>query len=394
MGLKNLFQRKEDWGEPFGTQAANQSSFLREDKPPHSLVDLEPLPSFLTKTPLGTPCEETVEWKPMAEIPLKGQNKVRDTGVSLQRQVAEPARGVPKRFKEKTGQGKKAVKSNQGARAYGFIYRWVYEEVRLSMSKMSIASLVFGLLFLGTLFFIIGFLAAVATIGSSPGGGGNTPSTWQASNTHDEKKAGGKGFGRVVSNIGGGIVGKVVGHQIGTLGKVVGTSSVVPKSLQPFARYGMGKAGGEIRRDVRQVNPFVPQKRGRGPSQQPYSPHQPEGPQQYAPPYGIQGGSVQNQFQGQPQGQSQGQLQGQAYGPPSAAVGYYQPAATPPGGYNQGYGPPQQQQMMQQSYYPQPVPVQQQAYQQPLMQPMMPQQQMMPNPQYQQQMPPQQANYR
>jgi hypothetical protein len=138
------------------------------------------------------------------------------------------------------------------------------------MSKMSIVSLVLGLLFLGTLFFIIGFLAAVATIGSSPSGGGSSPSTtWQASN---EKKGGGKGFGHVVSSIGGGIVGKVVGHQIGSLGKVVGTSSVVPKSLQPFARYGMGKAQSEIRRDVRQVNPFVSQKRRRAlsPEQQPY----------------------------------------------------------------------------------------------------------------------------
>lgn len=367
MGLKNLFQHKENREKPFGTQAANRSSFLSSGRPSHSSVSRDPLPSFLTKTPLGTPCEEIVELKSMAEMPVRGKQKVRDTGVPLQRQAAEAVREVPKRFKQKTGQRKKPIKSNQGARAYGFIYRWVYEEVRLSMSKMSIVSLVLGLLFLGTLFFIIGFLAAVATIGPSPSGGGNPPSTtWQASN---EKK--GKGFERVMS----GLVGKAAGQQIGSLGKIVGTSSVIPKSLQPFARYGMGKVQGEIRRDVRQVNPFVSQRRRAPlPEQQSYGPQQ---PQQYVSPYGFQGGSPQ---------------QGQAYGPPPTAVGYQQPASVPQSGYNPGYLPPQQQQMMQQPYYPQAM--QQQAYQQPQMQPMMPQQPMMPGPQYQQQMPPQQGYYR
>ncbi len=383
MELKNLLQQKENWEKAFGTQAANRSCVLSEGRSSHSSVSLAPLPSFLTKTPLGTPCEEMDGLKPMAEIPVRWEQKVSDSKGPLQRQVVEPTREAPKRLKQKTGQRKKPVKLNQEARTYGFIYRWIYEEVRLSMSKMSIMSLVLGLLFLGTLFFVIGFLAAVATIGSSPsgGGGGKPLSTWQASN---EKKGSGKGFEHAVSSLGGGIIGKVVGHNIGSLGKVVGSSTVVPKSLQPFARYGMGKVGSEIRHDVRQVNPFVSRKRGRpvSPEQQPYGPQQPAGYQQYAPPYASQGAP-------------QGQFQGQAYGPSPTALGYQQPAVVPPtapqNGY-QGYYPPPQQQMMQQPYYPQAV--QQQAYQQPLPQPMMPQQQMMPGPQYQQQMPPQQGYYR
>ncbi|MGV8948930.1 MAG: hypothetical protein ACOH2E_06160 [Candidatus Paracaedibacter sp.] len=404
MGLKN-FQHKERGGGSFGTQAENSHSYLYWDefsrhnltnqpsslsvgKASYSSVSLAPLPSFLTKTPLGTPCEETVELKPVAAISVRKTQEPKDLKVPLQRQAVDPTSGAPKRFKQKVEHGKKRVKPNQGARANGFIYHWIYEEVRLSMSKMSIVSLVLGLLFLGTLFFIIGFLAAVTVIGSSTAGGGNSASAWQASNTHsEEKKSGGKGFGHVINSIGGGIVGKAVGHQIGSLGKAVGTSTVVPKSLQPFARYGMGRVGGEVRRDVRQVNPFVPQRRSKSipqeqqpynpQQQQPYNLQQPGGPQQYASSYGPQGSSPQNPV----------------YVPPSTAVGYQQPPATPQGGYNQGYALPQQQQMMQQqSYYP--PPMQPQPYQQPLAQPIAPQQQQMPNPQYQQQMPPQQGYYR
>ncbi len=401
MGLKNRLQHKgnleEEFDEQIGEggshlhwethlqpQAANRSSSLRHSP---STVSLDPLPSFLTQTPLGTPCEELVELKPMAQIPVKEKQRVKEASVPLPRQTIEQVKEAPKRFRQKAGHHKKAVKTYQGARAFGFIHRWVYEEVRLSMSKMSIVSLVLGLLFLGTLFFIIGFLAAVATIEPSTGGGGRgSQSVWQASNTPE--KGGGKGFGHALGAVGGGIVGKAVGQQLGSIGKVVGASVVVPKSLQPFARYGMGRVNAEVRRDVRQVNPFVHRRKGREPApvleQQPYDIQQPGGVQQYASSYGG----------------SQG---GQAYRPPGsvpAPVGYQQPAAISQtgqgmqGGYNQGYAPPQQQPMMQQPYYPQPM--QQQAYQQPMapQQMMAPQQQMMLEPQYQQQMEPQQGYYR
>jgi hypothetical protein len=360
-------------------------------KPSYSSVSLEALPSFLTKTPLGTPCDETVELKPAAEIPVRRVEKAKGLKVSLQKQAVDPARGMSKKLKQKVVYGNKPVKSNQRARTYGFIYRWVYEEVRLSMSKMSIVSLVLGLLFLGTLFFIIGFLAAVTIIGSSTSVAENSPSAWHASNAHsDGKKSGGKGLGQVV----GGFVGKTVGKQVGSFEKAVGAPVIVPKSLQPFARYGMGKVEGEVKRDVRQVNPFVSHRRAKplSPEQQPYNPQQsyspqppmvpqqPVVPQQYASPYGYQGASPQNPV----------------YAPPQTAVAYQQPPAISQGGYNQGYALPQQQQVMQQSYYP--PPMQQQPYQQPRVQQVAPQQQMMVNPQYQQQyqqqMPPQQGYYR
>ena len=366
------------WDESSEPKAANRSSFGREGTLSYSSVSLDPLPSFLTKTPLGTSCDEAVELNPKFGATMQGRQKVRSSSVPLSNQVAEQRREVPKRLRQKIRSQRKSVKSSQRTHIYGFIYRWIYEEVRISMSKMSIASLVLGLLFLGTLFFIIGFLAAVSTIGSSSNEGRTSSPVWQASNTQDDKKGAGKGFGRVVNNIGGGIVGKVVGHQIGTLGKVVGTSSVVPKSLQPFARYGASRVRGEIREDIRQVNPFVSHRRRRPPAeeQQLYGPQQPGGTQQYPSPYGSQGTS----------------LPGQTYSSPSMAIGYQQPDLMPQGGYNQGYSPSQQQPMMQPPYYSQPM--QQQAYQQPLVQPMVPQQQMMPGQQYQQSMPPPQGYYR
>jgi len=351
---------------------------LSEGGPAYSSVSFDPPPSFLTEVPLGTSCEEVVELKPDAETPAKWEQKIRNSSVSSQSQAIEQGTKSPKKLRQKIGQQRKLVKPNQRVRTYGFIYRWVYEEVKISMSKMSIASLILGLLFLGTLFFIIGFLAAVATIGSSTGGEGTSSPVWQASNTPNDKKGAGKGFGRVVNNIGGGIVGKVVGHQVGALGKVVGTSAVVPKSLQPFARYGVGRVRAEIREDVRQVNPFVSHRKRRSPieEQQPYGFQQSGQAQQYSPPYNSSGISP----------------QGQMYAPPPTAVGYQQPTMNSQGGYNQSYVPPQQQQVVQPPYYPQPM--QQQAYQQPLTQPMMPQQQMMPGQQYQQPMPPPQGYYR
>ncbi|HCU06448.1 MAG TPA: hypothetical protein DIC42_02540, partial [Holosporales bacterium] len=49
--------------------------------------------------------------------------------------------------------------------AYNFIERfkkdWTTEELNFSMNKISMAGLIFGLMFLGSLFFLIGFLVAV-----------------------------------------------------------------------------------------------------------------------------------------------------------------------------------------------------------------------------------------
>lgn len=428
MGLKNHLQGKKNWADPLGepvaerdsylywkefqsgSQAANQSSFLNGESFSHSSVSHGPPPSFLIRTPLGTPHEEVVELKPEGD-PARQQYEGMLLVPSLM-STSEQAKQIPKKLKQKTELLKKPVTSHKRAGEHGIIHRWVYEEVRLSMSKMSIMSLVLGLLFLGTLFFIIGFLAAVATLKTDEGGH-HSQSAWQASNaplqgeqSHGSQGGGGQ-LGRMVGAVGGSLVGNAVRKQLAPVQKVAGaTTAIVPRPLQPFARYGTNTAHAHVQSASNQVNPF----RGMPiATQQPHAGVQqpPEAPQQYAPP------------------------QAQAYASPPnfpPASGYQQPTAVPQGGqggYAQAYVPQQQQMMMpqqmppqQQPYYQQPL--QQQPLQQqprapqsmmvPQMAPQMvpqpqmvpPQQQMMMQPQqyqqpmvpYQQLMAPQQGYYR
>ncbi len=362
---RGSFEEGEKWGsnahweggqsEP---QAANQPSFLRGGAPSYSSVNYEPLPSFLTQTPLGTPHEETIGlssgvFKPREEFSVVRQQEATVSRVSLSSgKAVEQTRQLPEKPKRKMEQSKKIVKPYKGGQENRFIHRLVYGEVRLSMSKMSIMSLVLGLLFLGALFFIIGFLAAVSTLKPDEEIR-HSQSAWQASNTDpqqgDAKSQKSGKLGRIAGAVAGGLLGQELHKQFAPLGKIVGAaSSVVPRPLQPFARYGAGSARAEVRSVERQVNPFYPERRG----QQSYYGGQPQSsgvPQQYPA----------SQYQ-----------QGQPYPAPSFP------------GY-QGYGamPPQQPMMPQQ-----PIGVPQQVMQ-PSPYPQYPQQ-------YPQQMAPQQGYYR
>lgn len=100
------------------------------------------------------------------------------------------------------------------------------------MNKISLAGLVFGLMVLGSLFFVIGFLSAIATFGT---GSTSTPPSWANINqaASDSQNA----FGKLAGAIGG----KLLHDQAiklesklggGALAKVV---HAVPPSLQPFA---------------------------------------------------------------------------------------------------------------------------------------------------------------
>lgn len=189
------------------------------------------------------------------------------------------------------------------------------------MSKMSIIGLILGLLFLGALFFIIGFLAAVSTLESKEEEHSPHP-TWHTSNSnlHHEESKGKKG-GKLA-----GIVGKLIGKEASKALK--GASSVIPKPLLPFARHGIKSAHSEIRHVGRQFNPFHPHGRGAmpdpqyNPEPQPYyggyDPHQQGAPSQpYVAPYT------------------------QPYGPPSAQENYQHPPTFPQEGYPGYYAPTQ-----------------------------------------------------
>ncbi|WP_032113700.1 hypothetical protein [Candidatus Paracaedibacter symbiosus] len=110
-------------------------------------------------------------------------------------------------------------------------YNWLLEELSFSMNKISLAGLIFGLMVLGSLFFVIGFLAAVATFGT---GRSSSSTSWASANQeHKGSTAVGKLAGtvggkllrdeviKVESKLGGGALSKVVNH--------------VPPALQPFA---------------------------------------------------------------------------------------------------------------------------------------------------------------
>jgi hypothetical protein len=372
-------------------QAANRPLHINEAN--YTSVSRESPPAFLTQMPLGAPHQGTVDNRYSPELPpslpvnrrvIERPRQVQAKGQAAVMHLNDA--GVVDQANWSNGTQKRAVKD-------GFMHRWVYEEVRLSMSKMSIMSLVLGLLFLGVLFFIIGFLAAVATLKSQESAH-NSQSAWQSSNTpsHGEQSQGGGRLGKIGTNVAGGMAAGVIHKELQPLGKILGkATSVVPAPLQPFARYGIGSTTAHVRSAGRAVSPFAHHNRGPA-EQQTYPSSQQQMPmqQQYGQPYPNQ----------------------MAY--PVSTGGYQQSAGmqqNAPGYYGNGmYGQGMaMQQPMQQQYNQQPMqqPMQQQYYQQPMQQQAMPQQNMMPAqpmmpaqnqmmqaPGYSQQMMPQQNYYR
>ena len=214
------------------------------------------------------------------------------------------------------------------------------------MSKISITGLILGLLFLGALFFIIGFLAAVSTLEPKEG----VPYSqlpWQASDTHHGKSKdhGGGKWGRIASAVTNNLIGQEVRQQLAPLAR--GISAAVPRPLQPFARYGIGSTYAEARDVGRQMNPFS-YPRGMAPEQQSSyvgSQQPPSGmsPQYATPQHGPYGG-MPGEYQQPPMFSQGGQGGYQGYVPMQP-----QPMATPP---MQPMAPQQQQMMMQPPQYP------------------------------------------
>lgn len=103
------------------------------------------------------------------------------------------------------------------------------------MNKVSLAGLIFGLTIIGSLFFVIGFLAAVATFGT---GSFAAPTTsWASANGPDKKNGAAGALGKFAGAVGGKLLHDRVVHLQsklggGALSKVV---NHIPPSLQPFA---------------------------------------------------------------------------------------------------------------------------------------------------------------
>jgi hypothetical protein len=325
-------------------QTANRSSYVSNEVAFHPSVSQGPPPSFLTQTPLGTPHEESAEFRPRAEsLANRQQDEWAANPPSLEKKFeqAVPASVI---FEKQMVQPRRTQRIRKGADKNGIVHRWVYEEVRLSMSKMSIMSLVLGLL----------FLKAHSSHGA-----------WQASNAPAQGEQAQGGSGRL-GNIAGVVAGHEINKQLQPLARAVGaTSAIVPAPLQPFARYGIGSARAQVRSTVREINPFV----HRGPHAH---------TQQHYP--GAQQPPVMQPQYGQPYANQA------AY--PVQTGGYQQPGAMQQAGYGgvaYGQAAPTQQPMMMQQQPMQPQPIQQQPMQQQPMQPQM-MQQPMQQPYYQQAM--------
>src|SRR5271166_2281339 len=104
------------------------------------------------------------------------------------------------------------------------------------MSKMSIVVLMLSLMFLGALFFVIGYLSALTSINS---GTGTSQASWQALNTHPQdaqhpsSHKEGHGIGGFFHHY----ADSQVQHGLsGLKSKESGIALMVPKPLQPFAR--------------------------------------------------------------------------------------------------------------------------------------------------------------
>jgi hypothetical protein len=212
-------------------------------------------------------------------------------------------------------------KQNATQRLYQY---WVYEEITFSMNKISLLGLVLSLMFLGALFFTMGFLVAITTI--PPKTESPTHPTWSQANapaqqqSHAAPSAGGKLLGGVVgklthdeaikleSRLGGGAAGKIVSH--------------VPAPLQPFANHAQNVGTAHLQQGVAGGASSITQGHfpgwgGHGVSQQPTQipPQQAPYPQQQPPMFQQQPLPQQPQMM-QQQPYQYPQQQGQLLAPP------------------------------------------------------------------------------
>jgi len=127
---------------------------------------------------------------------------------------------------------------------YTFIERfkkdWTIEELNFSMNKISMAGLIFGLMFLGSLFFLIGFLVAVNLYDKKPDPICIQPKVYMPTQ------------------------GAVLSGQAGT---TIPMSSPMPHSPRMAQSYGsLGMQGGRMPTSMQHTQPMPYQGQGRMPS--------------------------------------------------------------------------------------------------------------------------------
>ncbi|PIZ32525.1 MAG: hypothetical protein COY39_05495 [Alphaproteobacteria bacterium CG_4_10_14_0_8_um_filter_37_21] len=128
---------------------------------------------------------------------------------------------------------------------YNFIERfkkdWTIEELNFSMNKISMAGLIFGLMFLGSLFFLIGFLVAVNLYDKKPDPMCVQPKMYMPTQ------------------------GAVLSGQAGTAVPMGSPMPQTPRMAHPHAGLGM-QQGGRMPTSMQQGQPMPYQGQGRIPS--------------------------------------------------------------------------------------------------------------------------------
>ncbi|HXF90404.1 MAG TPA: hypothetical protein VNJ29_00575 [Candidatus Nitrosotenuis sp.] len=229
-----------------------------------SEVSQDSPPAFLTHVPLGIPLESDHERSILYS----------ETAIIRKRRPAKRAK----------------------------IIAWLLEELSFTMNKMSLAGLVFGLMVLGTLFFVIGFLAAVTTL-STPSPSLQPQTSWSSASTAPTMQQTPQHPGLI-----GRIAGKLIRDEAvkveskmggGALGGAI--TQHVPAPLQPFAQQAQNKLTMSVQQNVNKLasavtpgsrpqHPFHPNQQAPTSPQMPLAaPHQqqpltPTPPPHYAGP--------------------------------------------------------------------------------------------------------------
>lgn len=274
---------------------------------------------------------------------------------------------------------KKVVKKTQRQYKRGF-WHWL-EELAIIMSKMSLFGLFLILMLLGTVFFGVGFLAAVSNVQEKPT---SHPNWQQASACHTASGGGGKP--NPFLKAAGGVASTLVDQKVASIESKLGGGFLnkavekVPPSLQPFALQMQNKfaqssqavvsSGGRAIKGA-----FRPSRFGDTPPPPPPAQVTTSTPPAYHPIFGtpqsqpITAGQPPSMHQLNPS-QKSFQQAGQVYdkamatpqSAPIQAQGYAQPQQPMAYGYQPQYG---QVQPQPQAYAPQPVYTPPQGYQQP-----------------------------
>lgn len=141
-------------------------------------------------------------------------------------------------------QSKQDKTTKEQTAVYNFLERfkknWTIEELNFSMNKISMAGLIFGLMFLGSLFFLIGFLVAVNLYDHKPDPVCIPPKIYMPTQ------------------------GAVISGQTGSTVPMSAPMPHTPRMAQPHS--GLGMQGGRMPTSMQHAQPIPYQGQGRIPS--------------------------------------------------------------------------------------------------------------------------------